>query len=161
MLWLYSNSSGIRNVMTVGISKGFAVGVSPERDLIRMLILNDSRVHLPRVEKCAPVITTSVEKDFISMWRRPVGRAGSGPANRGTFRAQASDYEPHSLPGCKVVDGRELSQEFIDGLKEMEMPPTVDFVEQMRERKRNAERSEGRSSPDRSEEAPDATDPSA
>ena len=127
-----------------------------------MLILNDSRVPFPRVEKCAPVITwMKTEKDFVFVWKRPVGRAGSGPANLGSFRVQASDYDPHSLPGCKAIDGRHLSQEFIDGLKDVEMPPAVNFVEQMRERKRNAHRTEGRPSPDGSEEAPDAADPSA
>lgn len=73
------------------------------------------------------------------MWRRPVGRAGSGPGNKGTFRIQFSDYEPHSIPGCYAVGGRLLTQEFIDGMEEARKnaPPPVNFVEQMRERKLN------------------------
>ena len=85
------------------------------------------------------------------MWRRPVGRAASGPGRR----IQTSDFDPQDLPGCKIVDGRLLSQVFIDEMVDARMcaPPDVDFVQQMRERKLNGA-SQGPSSTDWPQEPP-------
>ena len=68
---------------------------------------------------------------------------------------QTSDFDPTQLPGLKIVDGRRLSQEFIDSMVEARKnaPPEVNFVEQMRERKRNGTPKRSSSS-DGSEETP-------
>lgn len=73
------------------------------------------------------------------MWRRPVGWSGSGPQNQNGQKVRLSDLDNTQLPGIKVVDGRQLSQEFIDEMVEARKnePPPVNFVEQHRERKRN------------------------
>lgn len=73
------------------------------------------------------------------MWRRPVGRAGSGPKGRGTYSIRPSDFDPLQLPGCKVVGGRVLPDDFIKRMKaaRKNAPPEVNFVQQMRERKRD------------------------
>ena len=68
------------------------------------------------------------------MWRRPTGPAGSGPHRS----PQDNDYDPHALEGTRVVSGRVLTQEFLDAMvaAREHQPPPVNFVQQMRDRKK-------------------------